>query len=258
MKRDGDRRSVGGSAGSILLEVVVAAALVGLIVGPLAVTFSNMVERARAERQVAAAVGTAAGNSSAKAGASAGDPVGPPWEWGTRVLGAQWRPGPVLHVTLGADGSGALAGGTVGLWVDGWQVAQVSVGSDGDGAVEATVDGRTWSGLAGHELVIRARETGGIWGAPWRLALPAANGADPQAGSADPGAAVDPMLVLHRPCVGTSTPRVSWSVAPLALPAFPLLFAVREPDLAGWSGVTIDGRSQWWWAEEGRSVDVYF
>jgi hypothetical protein len=64
--------------------------------------------------------------------------------------------------------------------------------------------------------------------------------------------------VLHRPSVGTSAPMGSWTVTPLAPPSLPLLFVIAEPSLAGWSGVTLDGRSQWWWAEEGRSVDLYF
>ena len=248
-------------AGSILLEVVVAAALVGLIVGPLAVSFSSTVERARAERQASAAAGAAGTPGSPGSGldsCSAGSDPGPAWRWGTRVLAASWRPGPVLHVALGTAGSAAVAGGVVGFWVDGWPVGQMTVLGEGAGAGEAAVDASTWSGLAGHELVIRGREAGGPWGAPWRSAVSPASGGDPQAGSSQQTASADPALVLHRPSVGTSAPVGSWSVTLLALPSLPLLFVVGGTGLAGWSGVDLDGRSQWWWAEEGRSVDLYF
>jgi hypothetical protein len=57
--------------------------------------------------------------------------------------------------------------------------------------------------------------------------------------------------------MGTSSLTVSWSAAPLSSPPFGLLFSLA-PDIQGWGGATLDGRSQWWWMEEGRSADLYF
>ena len=239
-----------GAAGSILLEVVLAAVLVGLIVGTLATAFAGMVEQARAVRQQPGAESgvSVAGGSEA-------------WEWGPRVIAAWWRPGPALHVRISGTPDGG--GGTmcVGLWADGWPVDEMAVpGDDAGGASNAgelQVGAPTWTDLSGQELVIRVRAADGAWGPPWRLAVAVPSGADPAPGSPLGSPPSGPTVVAHRPGMGTSTLQPSWSPGALTSAPFGLVFA-PDPAVSGWGGATLDGRSQWWWMEEGRSVDLYF
>jgi hypothetical protein len=137
-------------------------------------------------------------------------------------------------------------------------LAVTDAGADAaSSAGELQVGAQTWTDLAGRELVMRVRAADGVWGPPWRLAVAAPSGADPAPGSTQSGPPSGPTVVTHRPCSGTSDLQPSWSVGALASAPFGLVFAL-DPAVSGWGGVTLDGRSQWWWMEEGRSVDVYF
>ena len=244
------RRSIADGAGSILLEVMLAAVLVGLVVVPLATAFAGEVEQSRLVRQQASAAGQDVGSEASGA-----------WEWGPRVTAAWWRPGPVLHVRISGPTDRSAAASYVGLWADGWLVEQTLVPADGDGgatvAGELQVPAPTWSGLVDREVVIRVRAADGVWGPPWRLAVAGLVGGDPVLGSPLGVPSPGPTVVAHRPSVGTSSLSVSWSAGSLSSPPFGLLF-VDDPAVSGWAGTTLDGWSQWWWMEGGRSVDVYF
>ena len=244
------RTSSGGGAGSILLEVVLAAVLVGLIVVPLASAFAGTVERARAARQSAGAESGANGAEGSEA-----------WEWGPRVIAAWWHPGPALHVRISGVADGNVATAYVGLWADGWLVDEMAVPGDDAGAApsagELQVGAQTWTDLAGRELVIRVRAADGVWGPPWRLAVAAPSGADPTPGSPLDNPTSSPAVVVHRAGTGTSDLQASWSVRALASAPFDLVFPL-DPAISGWGGATLDERSQWWWMEGGRSVDLYF
>jgi hypothetical protein len=247
----GFRSLLSDGAGIILVEVVIAAVLVGLVAVPLGVAFSGAVERARVARQAeTSAAGEAEGVSADPGGA---------WDWGPKIASAWWLPGPVLHVRVANAGGGEAVNIVVGLWADGWLVGTVAAdGRSGRvSAGELSVGTRTWSGLAGSELVVRARAGDGAWGAPWRLTVPELAGDSPTPGSLGPAVTSGPSVVAHRSETGVSPLTVSWSAVSLASPPFGLLFLL-DPAVLGWGGASLDGRSQWWWMEEGRSVDVYF
>jgi type II secretory pathway pseudopilin PulG len=239
-----------GSGGFILLEVMVATVLVGLIVASLGTALAGTVERARTARHVAV---TQSGRADADARRA--------WEWGPRVIAAWWRPGPVLHAKISGVGGGSAVGYYVGLWTDGWLVDEALVPGEGADGTEATgelqVPAQTWSGRADRELVLRVRTAEGAWGPPWRLAVAGPGGGDPALGSPLGVPPLGPTIVAHRPGTGTSSLTTSWSAGALACPPFGLLF-VLDPAVLGWEGATLDGRSQWWRMEDGRSADLYF
>jgi hypothetical protein len=164
-----ERRAAGlaGSRGSILLEVMLATLLIGILVVPLATAFAGAVDQARVLRDRLAEQPAAEGASQPAAS----------WEWGLRVIAAWWRPGPVLHIRVSEAPSHALAATHVGLWADGCLIAEQSIASDQNGVAAVTDDMQLgpdeWAGLVEGELVMRVRATGGVWGPPWRLAVPA-------------------------------------------------------------------------------------
>ena len=233
----------------ILLEVLVAVVLIGLVVGPLAVALSGVIGQARAVRE--AGGGEADSPRAGMKGLEA---------WGPRVTEASWRPGPVLR--LATDLAGSLGGleATVGIWVDGWAVGEVPVGVEGEpGAAsgEVTVPASVWSGSAGGEVVLRVRTGLGAWGPPWRSAVPSQDGGSPALGTVAGAEPAQPTAVIHRPGTGTSKLAASWAAVPLPAPPFPLLFAASA-SVHGWGEAVLDGRAQWWWMEEGRSVDLFY
>jgi hypothetical protein len=230
--------------------VVVAAALVGLIVGPLAGSFSAAVQQARAEREGAVEPGGEGGDIEADPGAA--------WQWGTRVVAAWWRPGPELHVRVSGPEAASEERSAIGLWVDGWLVEQISLPDAPGGSGEVTVGAATWTDLADRELVVRGRTGEGVWGPPWRLAIPTGSAGDPDKGATEAPMGAEPFAAVHRPMAGTLRATGSWGMEVLPLPVFPLLLVLGDPGVLGWAGVTLDGRSQWWRAEEGRSVDLYY
>ncbi len=251
MRRGWQRLISGGAAGSILLEVMMATLLVSLLVVPLATSFAGMVGEARTVRQRAE-----------------GDPAGPAasqsaeaWEWGPRVIAGWWRPGPVLHLRVSGAAGANSADAEVGLWAEGWLVGQEAIIWSAETGAAANNDlqlgPELWTGLAERELVIRARTAGGVWGPPWRLAVPEPGASTPVLGAALSASPQDPTVVVHRPGTGTSSLTATWSPADLTSPPFGLLFSLT-PAVEGWGGATLDGRTQWWPMEEGRSVDLYF
>lgn len=238
-----------GQRGTILLEVLVAVVLVGLVVGPLATVLAGLVGQARAVR--------AAGSGRSVADRDAGKGLE---GWGPRVAAASWRPGPALRLRTDLAGSQDGVEAVVGIWVDGWVVGEIPLGAeDGEAGVlgQVTVPASVWSGLAGGEAVLRVRTGSGVWGPPWRSAVPGVDGAAPPVGRLSGAEPAEPTAVVHRPGAGTSKLTVSWAAAPLSAPPFPLLFRASA-SVQGWGEAALDGGSQWWWIEEGRSVDVYY
>jgi hypothetical protein len=239
--------------GSVLLEVVVASLLIGMLVVPLATAFGGAVGQTRGARVQAAAVG-ADGRGLAAAGS---------WEWGPRVIAGWWRPGPILHLKLSSEAvEGAEAGRRVGLWVDGWLKEELSVeaGSSSDavgGPEEVRIGPDPWTGLSGGELTVRVRTADGTWGPPWRLAVPGPAADPPAPGSVLPDPSTEPSVAAHRPAAGTSSLTASWSADGLSSPPFGAPFIVVAR-MQGWGAAVLDQRSQWWWMEDGRSVDLYF
>ncbi len=230
-----------------------AVVLVGILIVPLGNALAGSLKQASDLRQRA--------GEDLRAGATA-ETAG--WEWGPKVVDAWWRPGPVLHVRVSGEAGSTAAQGEVGLWVDGWSVGTqpFAPGESGSGEQPSSDDlqvgPQLWTDLADER--VGAAGTSGRRGhgvRPWRLAVPGLSADAPTLGSAESIVGETPLLVVHRPGAGTSSLMVSWSPGALSAPPFSLLFLLKTP-LHGWSGATLDGRSQWWRMEEGRSVDVYY
>jgi hypothetical protein len=242
-------RGAGRERGMILLEVLVAVVLIGLVVGPLAAALSGVIGQSRAVREAGA--GEAASRRAGTKGLEG---------WGPRLTEASWRPGPMLRVATDLAGGVAGPEATVGIWVDGWAVGEVPVCAEGEpGAAsgEVIVPASVWSGRAGGEVVLRVRTGAGSWGPPWRSAVPGQDGGAPAVGTVAGAESERPTSVVHRPGIGTSKLTASWAAAPLTAPTFPLLFTLSA-SVQGWGQAVLDGRSQWWRMEEGRSVDLFY
>ena len=240
MKRRAVARRVTASAGSVLVEVVVATLLVGLLIVPLASAFQTALDEGRSLRERLADAPSDRQSPTAPEG----------WAWGARVLAGWWRPGPTLHLKLSAG-----AGLIVGFWADGWPVAEDPVDASAAGEIEVAPS--LWTGLQQKELIVRVREEEGVWGPPWRLGIPGASGQALPSGTIAAMSGMEPSMVVHRPGAGTSSLSPSWSPNAISSPPFGLVF-VLAPAVDGWGGATLDERSQSWWMQEGRSVDLYF
>lgn len=252
MRRTGSLKFLTRQCGSILLEVMIGVILAGVLLVPLATSFGSAVGQTRDARGRTVAMGEGA--------SGVGDLGG--WEWGPRVIAAWWRPGPDLHVRISGGGEDRDDGSrTVGLWVDGWLVEERTIQPmqtrGAEGSDETRVGLGLWNDLTGGELVIRVRGEAGAWGPPWRLSVAEGSAADPAPGSIGTATVALPEAVAHRPAAATSGLQVSWSAAPLRSPAFGEPFVVAT-DVGGWGSATLDGRTQWWWMEEGRCVDLFF
>jgi hypothetical protein len=158
----------------------------------------------------------------------------------------------LLHLRL-AEGEGLQ----VGLWVDGWLVADELAGDAAAANGELVVGPELWNGLEGRELVVRVRERKGVWGPPWRLVVPGAAAAAPPAALMSSAPAGDDAVVIHRPAAGTSPLTVGRGPTVID-PLDPGSLFTLSPVSAGRGAVTLEGRWQWWWGEGGRIVDVYF
>ncbi len=243
--------SLAGDGGYLLLEVLVAVILVGIVVGPLATSLAGQLSRARDAQSTS----SVAGRSQAAQSVSEED-------WGPRVVDAWWRPGPVLHVrtseTTGGNGIARL-----GVWVDGWLVAEVVAdpaglgGAGGSGQAEISVQPSVFSAHAGGALVIRVRSGAGPWGPPWRTEVPPGSGIVPVPVPLAASDGPPPGVVVHRRGIASSPLGVSWSAVKISSPSFGLLFAETAP-FTGWGTANLDGRTQTWQMEEGRSVDLYY
>ena len=234
------------NGGIVLLEVMVALALVSLLVMPLATAVDGAVSRADTVRQRASeVVERTAGPDASKA-----------WDWGPVVVDVKWHPGPVMDVRIGQAGGGDVL---VGLWIDGWSLGERSVDETWSlriGAVEL-------GGLAGAEVVLRVRATEGRWGPPWRSVV-----ADHLGGYSgiDLASLESPALdgergtqasVAHVPNLASLSPNVSWTTDdPTALATGPL-FGL-PPSTVGRCEIVFDCREQSWLMETDRALDIYF
>lgn len=81
------------------------------------------------------------------------------WEWGPRVVNVGWTPGGCLEATVAAEGNGEDV--RLGIWREGWFVAEVAVGKQG----RVSVDARVLGALSSTDFVtLRARMEDAPWG----------------------------------------------------------------------------------------------
>lgn len=222
-----------------------AVALLGVLVG-------GLVSAALSNRSLGSAAVERAANLSGPGEASAD-----PWAWGGPVVEASWHSGPVLVV--GTRFWGSSAGVSVGLWVDGWFLGERQSSDEASVAIGPSL----WGGRVGQEVVVRLRMGSGLWGVPWRTVVPdatgmvggAAIGIDDGTSSAhnlDKGEAC-----VHPRALGSLTPDPSLSSGVLSVGALGLPFMLSALP-AGTVRVRWAGLDQYWVAEPGRSLDVYF
>jgi hypothetical protein len=226
--------------GSILLEVMVAIALLAILIVPLAGGILSAVGRADTVRRQAARV----------VDAFPGEAALPAWSWGGKVASASWRPGPTLYIRTEPSGDKVS---TVGLWVDGWFLGEEN--PDGEGVLR--LEAPTWSTHAGSELVMRMRTPGGAWGPPWRSLVPGVEGVVSLAASAGVTVGTEGQVVAHSPAAANPEFQLSWDQicpqpGPLGLPL------ALQTALSGPSGMSLDGSGQSWWMNPDRDLDVYF
>ena len=173
------------------------------------------------------------------------------WDWGPRVVGAEWRPNGALEVQ--AVGGAGQVSAAVGLWMDGWFRLEVAVDSGGRAVFTA---GDFAHVAEGAEVIIRVREERGAWGPPWR------NSVGTETEGAGVGSTITEevsTLVVHSPMAG------SWE---MSLQAGGV---VRVTEVTGPLGVEMPGGSvcanlsgreqrtgEAWWVGEGRYVHLYF
>ena len=117
------------------------------------------------------------------------------WDWGPRVVGAEWRPNGALEVQ--AVGGAGQVSAAVGLWMDGWFRLEVAVDSGGRAVFTA---GDFAHVAEGAEVIIRVREERGAWGPPWR------NSVGTETEGAGVGSTITEevsTLVVHSPMAGS-------------------------------------------------------
>lgn len=242
----------GGNSGFLLLEVMAAAVLLAVLIIPLTTTALAALGAADAVQ----------GQGEDLAAAAEGSDDGEAWGWGPRIAYAAWAPGPVLDLSVRSGSDISL---TVGVWVDGWLLAEFAPDPDGSVSVGAS----EWTGAEGRELVVRARQAEGVWGAPWRSVVASREGETPRltvidATPAGDGASVadHDLSVIHVPALANPEVSVNTAVDPLEVGALglPLLIGpsgVGRCDL-GLGSDGLEERVQSWYAEKGRVVDLYF
>lgn len=233
--------------GSLLIEVLVAAALLALLLTVLADAVGGALDRSE---EIVAGYrddpNLARDTEQSEA-----------WQWGPQVSVVTWQPGPVLAVT--AEGSGS-ADRTVGVWIDGWLLEEYSPADDGQFVIPAA----QLRDRAGAEVVLRARGPDSPWGPPWRSVVPSP-------GVTWEGLAETPATLPETTEFETEAVRAVLHVANLANPAVEcsgtVFTATAEPGGAPWllEGTSrglctsaVDGHMQLWWAEGGRELDVYY
>lgn len=232
--------------GFVLLEIMAAVALVGIFVSLLGTAVQRACDASLSLRDKAI---TFSATSSERSCEEA-------WGWGPRIESITWSPGPKLVITTGED---CAVGGEIGAWADGWQVGEWSASS----ATQLEVGGATWDGLAGGELIVRARAGEGPWGPPYRTVVPDAYGnvavaranafesESPASNWSDAGTAV------HSRCLGISSLAASWVEEPVSETIHDLI-QVLMASTCGLCSVDCGGRVQSWISSEGRSIDVYW
>jgi hypothetical protein len=232
--------------GSILIEVVVAMVLVSLLIVSLASGVQSAADRAVALWAQAETIDSS-GDASVGIGA---------WEWGATVATAGWAPGPTLEVCVGGtDGEGPV----IGIWLNGWFLDEREPDDEGRVRVRAS----DLCDSVGAELVVRVREPGGTWGPPWRSVVPEGDGGTPadtpapQATASDAVTAAEQRTVAHLPVLATPALAISWADEPVGgeVDGATLMLPASS---TGSCAVTLEERSQSWWMEAGRALDVYF
>ncbi len=237
-------KSLYGSAGLVLIEVLMAVVLLTVLVVPLV---GGVLSAARAADGIREPGIDASGSEG-------GFKAGEAWEWGAAVSSAWWRPGPTLHIQtekLGGTEARGAEGLVAGLWAEGWFLGEWAPGDDGAIRVGAPA----LAAVIGGELLVRVRSSDGAWGPPWRLVVPLADGLSVLSDSV--GSGMSGETVAHVPALANPALRPSWTAVPPEAdpPGLPFLLPAASP---GISAIDLDGRRQSWKAEEGRGLDVYF
>jgi hypothetical protein len=227
-----------GNGGVVLIEVMMAVVLMALLIVPLWAGVLSAVGAAEAVRDGTGGPGDAAGDPEAHDA----------WEWGPAVTNAWWEPGPLLYAQTELEGEVRCV---VGLWTDGWFVGEWDTSGNGHIELAASV----WSGLTGHEVTVRARREAGVWGTPWRVVVPMADGhaAVPESATDQDAACV----VVHVPAHGNPKIGVSWADVSPNTDTIGLPITIPTPGL-GIPEVGLDDRRQSWKTEATRDLDVYF
>lgn len=242
-------RSAKGGPGFILLEILTALLLFALVVGPLVQAFASARQRAGLARDgVEAPAGLEAGSTS-----GLGDDG--QWNWGPRVAGASWRPGPALDI----QASGGMAPAAVGMWVDGWFQGEWELDEDG----KLRLPSSDLAAYAGRELVVRVRPADGEWGVPWRSMVPDAYATPPHTitvtrvvlTDGPPDAEV--CMVVHEPERANPLVQLSDAAGRLLVDGLEFPFFLDRLTV-GRSDVAVGGNVQSWTTEPGRALDVYF
>jgi len=191
--------------------------------------------------------------------------TGTAWTWGPRIIDAQWTPeSPGSRVILQLlvalpENKDATPEALVGLWVDGWLLAEISVEASSSSISSPQtlhVDSSFWEGREGKELVVRVRPGEGTWGPPWRTLVP---GGEDDAGidGTDASQAGRHEVIIHTPRLSTARAQVSVNGHPvLASEAGPPM--VYSGDVTGRYTSQLEGAVQAWRGEAGRSLDVYY
>jgi len=235
--------------GFLLVEVMVAVLLSALVVVPLATCLQRAARQAQAltvdygELQETGPQGPSGGSAGI-------------WSWGPAARRVVWRPGPELDIWVDSGASSEIE---ISIWADGWLLGEWRAQSDG----EATTVDMPWSSLTGCELCIRARETSGAWGPPWRCIVPDEYGdvgANPASGETDASRSTESdarALVLHTRSYSTPSIGTSWAETMTYENAAGLVFFLPECG-PGHCEVTVGSERQSWHMESDRRLDVYF
>jgi hypothetical protein len=235
-----------GASGSILIEVVVAVLLAGVLVGELAPALSASLYRAAQVDLQASSIGIETAAT-----------VRDSWDWAPSVSSSSWEAGPVLRV--GCKQRDRADEQVAGLWAEGWFLGEHAL----DAGAGLRLEGATWEGMQGRELVLRVRESDGEWGPPWRTVVPDVYGdiggpkATPLPAAGEAGVLSGQETAVHVPWLATAVLQSSWAVGPdeavgIGSPVFVI------PSTAGLRDIALTGNIQTWLKEAGRVVDLYF
>ncbi len=226
--------------GFVLIEAIIAILILGVCLVSLAAGLDRL--SGALQRAEGRWVG----------GSGAAEVRGAGWDWGARVVRADWR----------TDGSLALLVLTgpapteviVGIWLDGWLIDEVPVSADGVARVPA---GAFVGREAYGEVIVRARTTSSGWGVPWRVVTPEV---DVGMLFEFPGApSAESRLTIHLPAALTDTVTITTAEGcsnlsvgtpfPLGVPS-----AGMEVGLGGKARQVIVP----WYPGETRDLDVFF
>jgi len=239
--------------GFLLLEVMVAVVVLAVMT----------VSLAGAAQSVSAAAGRLRGGQVEPSRGFAQDDtseaaVGKAWRWGEQVEAVLWGRSGKIEVKV-SDCLGLHISHRVGVWIDGWFVGEFETDSDGTVLLSSGnwVSKQTVAAAPQRELIVRVRTTGECWGPPWRLVLAGANSDAGQFSLERAQKPDEDCAVVHLPFLSTATLRLGGVSGAASSECGGLLRVVCSSG-EGVVEVGLEGRSQSWSAEAGRSVDVYF